>query len=129
MKTVIFLSAALSLGAFALASQSCTASQAFVVTGDSINVAGQTFVATSKAMRLGLEQGAVSREDFAKWVEFSDKFAAVYGPTVEAYKAAVRVKDTIAVAGLEASLSGIVAELFVFYGKVKKANLLPAGAP
>lgn len=115
--------------ALGLALQSCAASQAFVVAGDAIDDVGRKFILTSEVMRDGFSRGEVTIEAFQRWVAFADVFDRTYGLTVDAYHRAVRVKDQAEAGRLLDVIAALVKELAGFYGTLKQAHLLPAGAP
>lgn len=112
-----------------LSLSSCTASQAFIVTGESIKATGRQYVATEEAMRKGVDQGKVTPAQFKAWVMFSDKFELVWDSAAAAWLRAREAKAQVEQGKLEAAIASVMAELTGFYVKAKEAHLLPAGAP
>lgn len=108
---------------------SCTASQAFVVTGKSADVLGQQFVTASNAMQAGLQQKLITKEQFLAWNEFSQRFDALYGKTVDLWKAAQLAKDDAVAGDLETAIGRLAVELMGFYRTLKELHLLPPDAP
>jgi hypothetical protein len=108
---------------------SCTASQAYVITGESADVLGKQFVAASNAMQAGLAEKKVTPEQFKQWAAFSAKFDGFYGRAVDAWKAAQAIGDSLAVRDIEAAIGRLALELAGFYAELKRLNLLPVGAP
>lgn len=113
----------------ALLLSGCTASQAFIVTGESLDLAGRQFALASDAMQAGQKSGAVTSEQFLKWAEFSARFTALYDRSVDALSAARSINDAAASKDLEAVVGRLVVELAGWYGLAKQLNLLPPGAP
>lgn len=107
----------------------CTATKAFVVTGESIDQVGRQFVIASDAMQLAQKEGRVSKEEFLAWAEFSARFEVFYSRGVDALKAARAIGDDVAARDLEAAIGRIVIELMGHYSALKSAGLLPKGAP
>ena len=108
---------------------SCTASQAFIVTGESITATGRQYVATETAMRKGVDEGKVTTAQFRVWGAFSDKFELGWDSAAAAWLRARATKQQVERGRIEAAIAGIVAELTGFYVRAREANLLPAGAP
>jgi hypothetical protein len=107
----------------------CTATKAFIVTGEVENQVGKQFVIASNAMQAAEQSGKVSHKDFLVWAEFSARFDTFYGRGIDALKAARAIKDDIAAHDLEAAIGRIALELAGFYETMRKAGLLPMGAP
>lgn len=107
----------------------CTATKAFVVTGESLEAVGQQFIIASDAMQKAQKEGRVSKEEFLQWAEFSARFDTFYSRGVDALKAARAIKDDVAAMDLEAAIGRIAIELAGHYQALKSAGLLPKGAP
>ena len=119
----------LALPLFLVASSACSPTKAFVVTGEGIDQVGQQFILASNAMQAGLESGRVSKEEFLHWAEFSGRFDTFYGRGVDTLRAARAIRDDVAAKDLEAAIGRLAIELSGHYAALKKAGLLPKGAP
>lgn len=107
----------------------CTATKAFVVTGEGIDAVGKQFVIASNAAQAAQAQGRISKEEFLVWAEFSARFDAFYGRGCDALKAARAIRDDVAARDLEAAIGRLAIELAGHYAAFKQAGLLPKGAP
>lgn len=106
----------------------CTATKAFIVSGEVIDDAGQKYIATGKAMRSGLNQGTVTPAQFREWAAFAERFDLSYDVAADSWKAAQKVGDAVEKKKAADAIEAIVRELLKFYGQMKEAHLLPAGA-
>ncbi len=108
---------------------SCTATQAFIVTGESVDSLGDSFERADDLMKRGLRDGKVSNATFRDWTNFSTAFDLTYGEALDAWKTAQRVKNAVDEKRWGDVLADLGAKLARFYVKLKEANLLPPGAP
>lgn len=108
---------------------SCTVAKAVVITGESMDAAGQQFVIASNGFQRAQVSGGVSSEQFLKWAEFSSRFRATYNKSVDSLKAARAIGDDVAARDLEAAIGRILVELAGHYGLLVELGVIPKAAP
>lgn len=102
----------------------CTATKAFVITGEGVDQVGKQFVHVSNAMQAGVASGKVSKEDFLEWAAFSSRFDVFYGRACDALRAAKAIGDDVAAKDMEAAIGRIAIELGGWAQAAQKAGLL-----
>lgn len=107
----------------------CSAAKAVIITGESADAVGQQFILASNAMQSAQKEGRCSKEEFLVWAEFSTRFDLFFGRGVDALKAARAIKDDVAANDIGAAVGRLAAELAGHYEGLKRAGLLPKGAP
>lgn len=83
-----------------------------VVTGESLNATGETFIATADAMHAALENKAITVEQYRQFAEFGRRFQATYQLAFELWKSAREVQDAV----LEGRVTTILAQLAIELG-------------
>ena len=120
---------ALMLSATSLVSHGCTASQALVVTGESLRVLGDEFVTCAASMDAALDAGRITPAQYRDWAHFGVKFKQTYPLGVQLWEAAHHTED----AALERQAAGVVStlavELGAFYSMVRVATEPRDGGP
>lgn len=101
---------------------SCKHIDPLVVSGDTLNVAGQTFIATSKAMDAALQLKAVTPEQYAKWSTFKPTFQASFDLAVQLWKSAREANDSILQGHAEAVIQQLLSELAIYSDLVLKLS-------
>jgi hypothetical protein len=71
----------------------CRSSAGYVVTGESLDALGQSFVKVGEAYNKGLDAKSVTSEQYRTWASFAKKFQTAYPPAVQMWKASVAVND------------------------------------
>lgn len=105
-----------------LALSACaTASNTFIATGQTLQSAGQEFVATAALFDRGLDSGAITVEQYAAWRDFGHKFKATYPVAVELWKAAQLANDDVLSGKVQNIITDLVSELVKFYALVTQA--------
>ena len=87
--------------------QACTHEKALVVSGETLVVLGEQFVATGAAMNKALDDKAITPEAYRTWATFAKKFKAAYPLARDLWKTAEETKDE----RLMAQVGAIVAQL------------------
>jgi len=71
----------------------CTSDKGFLISGESLNALGQTFVVTGQAMNQMLDAKQVTPEQYKAWATFALNFQSVYPSCVQTWKDAVLAND------------------------------------
>lgn len=71
----------------------CANQDALIISGNSLKMIGDGFVATSKAMDEAATEGKISAEQYFKWADFGTKFQNTYPAAVHLWKMSVMLND------------------------------------
>ena len=102
----------------ALMCTSCTHLDAAVVTGQTLNTAGDIFLATADEMLLLAEKGEVTAEQYDEWARFAKKFKAVYMTANELFQIAVITEDAVLEGKALEACATLIPELIKFAQRV-----------
>lgn len=82
-----------SVVALALFASACSHTQAFVISGESLNNVGEQFLAVADYMDTAAKEGKVSEEQYKKWTDFGTKFINIYPAAAHLWKMATLLDD------------------------------------
>jgi hypothetical protein len=85
----------------------CASSTGFIVSGESLDAAGKSFVAVGQAYNKALDAKTVTPEQYRQWANFAKKFQSAYPPAVQLWKSSVAVND----AALQKNSATLIATL------------------
>lgn len=89
----------------------CATSTGFIVTGETLDGLGKTFVTVGQAYNKGLDAKTVTVEQYRAWAEYAKKFQQAYPPAVQLWKSSVAVNDAALTKQANAVVTGLVTEL------------------
>lgn len=92
----------------------CTHTQALVITGNTLQAAGEQFLVVAAVMEELATEGKLTEEQYARWAEFGTKFQRVYPAAVHLWKVAVLNRDAALERQAEAILMTLLPELLMF---------------
>lgn len=95
----------------ALLVAACASSTGYVVTGESLDALGKTFVTVGQAYNKGLDAKTVTVEQYRTWAEYAKKFQQAYPAAVQLWKSSVAVNDAALTKQSSAIVTGLVTEL------------------
>jgi hypothetical protein len=107
----------------------CSSVTPFIATGEAIDLAGQQFVVAAPVFYEKCERQELPLETCRGWRDFAHRFKHLYRPSVDAWSAAVELNEAAVTQRYGDMIAPLISELLEFYGALKKAKLLPAGAP
>jgi hypothetical protein len=110
-RAVARLTAYFLLVALALYLTACASSTGFIVSGESLDAAGRSFVAVGQAYNAGLDAKTVTVEQYRAWATFARKFQQAYPPAVQLWKSSVAVNDAALQKDSAALIASLVTEL------------------
>jgi hypothetical protein len=121
------LSSVLVIGCLSLTS--CKTVDAYVVSGETLQTMGETFVALVPIMVQAHEMGAISDAKFDQFKNFAVKFQVAFPAAIRLWQAAVIARDERLQAQAEAIIAALAPELTVFMQLAMESQNAPAHAP
>jgi hypothetical protein len=89
----------------------CATSTGFIVSGESLDAAGKSFVAVGQAYNRALDAKTITPEQYRTWAGFARKFQTAYPAAVQAWKSSVAVNDAALQKNAAAMVTALVSEL------------------
>lgn len=108
---ILRLTAYALLWSVALLLVACSSSTAFIVSGESLDTAGKSFVAVGQAYNQALDAKTITVEQYRTWAAFARKFQTAYPPAVQLWRSAVAVNDAALQHDSAALVTSLVSEL------------------
>lgn len=103
----------------ALLSASCaTTKTALLISGSTIQTAGEAFVKVSGIMNDQLDKKSIPEDKYMQWAEFATKFQAVYPAAVHVWKMAKLANDSAMQAKAAEMIAILLPDLIKFASEV-----------
>lgn len=89
----------------------CASSTGFIVTGESLDAAGKSFVAVGQAYNKALDAKTITVDQYRDWATFAKKFQMAYPGAVQLWKSSITVNDAALQKQSGAIVTALVGEL------------------
>lgn len=99
---------------------SCKHSDPFIITGASIDLIGQQFIATNKLMSEALDSNLITQFKYDEWKKFALVFQKGYPVLVDMWDVAASAEDPNKREHISAVISDMLTQLNGFYNEVRK---------
>jgi len=114
----------------AISLSACVNVSPLTISGTTIDIAGDQFVASAKLFNDGLDQGTVTVAQYREWANFGTRFQAAYPLAVRTWKTARETNDAVLEKKASELLSVLIRELdayFVLVNNLWRASQRPDG--
>jgi hypothetical protein len=92
----------------------CATSTGFIVSGESLDAVGKSFVAVGQAYNRELDAQRISVDQYRSWSAFAKKFQAAYPSAVQLWKSSIAVNDAALTKKSDEIIVSLVTELAKF---------------